>query len=171
VAGVWTPSVAAPTTGNAKGNYVGNEGSSALSVGIALGGTANNGVFYANSVTRIRDITDGTTNTFLAGERNQALGSAAWGASIPDDTYSYNMMTMMGMTNMAGGGNLGRQVLGSGASNPNASGNNTGFGSLHVGGCHMLLGDGSVRFVSNNVNNTTFQNLSNRMDGQIIGDF
>ncbi len=46
-----------------------------------------------------------------------------------------------------------------------------GFGSVHVGGAHFGMGDGRVRFISENINATTFQNLANRHDGELIGDF
>ena len=44
-------------------------------------------------------------------------------------------------------------------------------GSLHTGGCHVLLGDGAVRFVSENIDTTTRQRLHYRADGQVLGEF
>jgi prepilin-type processing-associated H-X9-DG protein len=46
-----------------------------------------------------------------------------------------------------------------------------GFGSNHTGGAQFLLGDGSVRFISENVNAVTYQNLSLIGDGAVIGAF
>lgn len=46
-----------------------------------------------------------------------------------------------------------------------------GFGSDHTGGCHFLLGDGSVRFISQNINSVTYMNLGFVADGNILGDF
>jgi len=43
--------------------------------------------------------------------------------------------------------------------------------SLHTGGCHALLGDGSVRFVSENTDTQTVRKLSSRNDGEVTGDF
>ena len=43
--------------------------------------------------------------------------------------------------------------------------------SLHAGGVHCLIGDGSVRFVSDNVNLTTWQNLGDIRDGNPVGEF
>ena len=43
--------------------------------------------------------------------------------------------------------------------------------SLHVGGCHALLADGSVRFISQNVDTDTVRKLMDRSDGGVIGDF
>jgi prepilin-type N-terminal cleavage/methylation domain-containing protein/prepilin-type processing-associated H-X9-DG protein len=44
-------------------------------------------------------------------------------------------------------------------------------GSLHTGGCQVLMGDGSVRFVSENIDNNTRRYLHFRADGQTIGEF
>ena len=43
--------------------------------------------------------------------------------------------------------------------------------SFHVGGCHALLGDGSVRFLSENMDTQTIVKLCARADGQVIGEF
>ena len=49
--------------------------------------------------------------------------------------------------------------------------NTAGFSSWHVGGAQFLLCDGSVRFISENVDNTTYTNISRRSDGQTVGPF
>jgi len=49
--------------------------------------------------------------------------------------------------------------------------NTIGFSSWHVGGAQFLLADGSVRFISENVDNTTYINISRRSDGQTVGAF
>jgi prepilin-type processing-associated H-X9-DG protein len=43
--------------------------------------------------------------------------------------------------------------------------------SQHTGGVNAALGDGSVRFLSNNIDVLTFQRLGARNDGQVIGNF
>jgi prepilin-type processing-associated H-X9-DG protein len=43
--------------------------------------------------------------------------------------------------------------------------------SRHTGGVHALLADGSVRFISNNINLPTFQSLCWIADGAVIGEF
>ena len=43
--------------------------------------------------------------------------------------------------------------------------------SFHVGGTQALLGDGSVRFLSENIDATTFRNLGAIADGAVIGEF
>jgi hypothetical protein len=46
-----------------------------------------------------------------------------------------------------------------------------GFSSRHVGGAQFLLSDGSVKFVSENVDSQTLVNISRRSDGQTVGAF
>jgi hypothetical protein len=44
--------------------------------------------------------------------------------------------------------------------------------SYHLGGVQVALGDGSVRFIPNNINLTVWRNLGSSQDGQAIsGDF
>ena len=46
------------------------------------------------------------------------------------------------------------------------------FGSWHAGdGVTFSLGDGSTRFISANIDLTTYANLGNRDDGQVLGEF
>ncbi|MSR58482.1 MAG: DUF1559 domain-containing protein [Planctomycetaceae bacterium] len=46
-----------------------------------------------------------------------------------------------------------------------------GFKSQHTGGAHFLLADGSARFLSDNVNYTTYQRMGDRRDGEPVGEF
>lgn len=46
-----------------------------------------------------------------------------------------------------------------------------GFSSWHTGGMQALLGDGTVRFLNENMASDTYMNLSRRSDGQTLGEF
>jgi len=46
-----------------------------------------------------------------------------------------------------------------------------GFSSYHTGGAQFLLGDGTVRFISENVDQLTYERLSSRADGKTVGPF
>jgi hypothetical protein len=50
-------------------------------------------------------------------------------------------------------------------------GPNTEPFSYHEGGCHALMGDGTVRFISENLDKQTLRRLVSRADGEPIGEF
>jgi prepilin-type processing-associated H-X9-DG protein len=47
----------------------------------------------------------------------------------------------------------------------------TGFGSMHTGGAQFLMGDGAVRFLSENLDINTYRLISRVNDSQLTGDF
>ena len=53
----------------------------------------------------------------------------------------------------------------------NDCGANTPLTSYHAGGVHVVLGDGAVRFLSDNVDFPTFARLATRKDRQPVGSF
>ena len=139
-------------------NYSGNYGD----VGLPGSVKANpkvSGVLFWNSKVGFRDITDGASNTFLVGERCISSAAAIW----------------MGVRSNQ---NAGDNVT---ACNHAARLNTVidSFSSRHAGGAHFVICDGSVRFVSDEIDSQEgvnppkglYQKLANRNDGQAIGDF
>jgi hypothetical protein len=117
----------------------------------------------------MRDLTDGSTNTYTCGERNFDLGRTTWYAAIEGFTTNAGMMG--GMASMTEGPSA--LVLGHvGQAGMHHTANNTphivNYGSLHVGGSHFLLCDDSVRFVSENVNYNSYRYAGERNDGNVI---
>jgi uncharacterized protein DUF1559 len=49
--------------------------------------------------------------------------------------------------------------------------NDQALKSQHVGGIHALMGDGTVRFLSENINLQTYKYLADKADGQTLGEF
>jgi hypothetical protein len=120
------------------------------------GGTASNGIMYVGSKTRFRDITDGTSKTFLIGELAWNFrgnrewfvgGTGLWNPNTKqvDDQWLYNGRNLLF--------SLSTRVwyLDETYTTRNGRQNSVSFGSLHAGGAHFGLADGSVRFVSENV--------------------
>lgn len=155
---------------------------------VASGGGAffvDTGLFSANSRVRFRDITDGTSNTIAIGERAWTLWNTGKGA------VNCNAGTVFGIsvevtTSLV----TARHSLGHGLHGINQTGDDTlfpiirdrctrSFSSRHTGGAQFLLADGSVRFVSENVERDqsggngdfVYQNLLNKADGFVIGEF
>lgn len=151
----------------AMASYVGNFGPR-FTGGVRIRvGPDGFGILYANSLVRISNITDGTANTFAAGERYTIRGHAAWEAVHWEESGSQinNGPTIVTLRQ------TGRYVLGTtSAGTPNKSGA-MGFSSAHRAGCHMAMCDGSVQFIRNSINAQTWYRLGNRQDGQPIKKF
>ena len=116
-----------------------------------------NGPFFHNSSIRMRDFTDGTSNTFVVGER-RTRPTADW--------YS----TWVGM--IAEGAEAFQRVLGCADHPPNSRfAHFDDFSSVHTGGAQFLLGDGSVRFISENIDEGTYRALATLQGGELTGEF
>lgn len=137
-------------------NYIGIMGS-------YLSNPTGNGTLYQNSSVQMRDMTDGASNTLLFGERDyQNHRGSIWGGSTnhPDTNRNFLMSQTTDMTRI------------------NAPHQNA-FGSLHTGGAHFAMCDGSVHFISENIDSQdgtgnamgTWQRLGARNDGQVVGQF
>lgn len=128
------------------------------------------------STSNMRDITDGTSNTFLIGERTG-------GSRLYYKKQAQNLPAVLGATN---GGSWADAIAfehwlqgslydGSGNGGPcavnctNIRGN--GFHSFHDGGAQFAMADGAVRFVSENIAQITFASLITRKKGEVVGEF
>jgi prepilin-type N-terminal cleavage/methylation domain-containing protein/prepilin-type processing-associated H-X9-DG protein len=188
--GVWRPG--SLLAGYAKSNYVAVNGYGISSFDrleawfrplILLDGSVFNrspledGVFGAHTTTRIRDILDGTSQTFALGERSQdkVSRSEAYGA-----VWIRNCGTFPAVGNVV----LSSKVYSdansvSGAVHPNRPINNAvngfrapaGFSSSHSGGAFFLFADGSARFVEENIDGNVYGNLGSMADGKVTGEF
>ncbi|MEZ6121636.1 MAG: DUF1559 domain-containing protein [Planctomycetaceae bacterium] len=147
---------------------------------------SSGGILYYKSRIRIRDITDGTTNTIIVGEQSDWCVETATGLnriaihSWPHGMFmgspgrgwrQFNTATIWhrpGYKQAEGGHNHhGCPTTGvcgnAGVNNP--------IQSAHSGGVQILLADGAVRFLSENLDMTTWLNLGTRDDGQPLGEF
>jgi len=130
--------------------------------GNTWGGFALSGILTVNSNTKMRDITDGTTNTLLLGEIANGDG-ANWCRGIGlGNKPTGNPMTgegPMGMSsckNVLNAINLPLTVVF----------NNISFSSKHPAGVHFARGDGSVDFVSENIDMIIYKALASRDGGE-----
>jgi prepilin-type N-terminal cleavage/methylation domain-containing protein len=115
-----------------------------------------NGAFQFPTPVRFDDITDGLSNTFLAGEKHvprSQFGVYPWDCSIYD---GHNPVC----NTRAGGPDF---PLASLPTDPGWR-----FGSYHPGICQFVFADGGVRIIENNINSVTLGLLCQRNDGQAI---
>ena len=140
-----------------------------------------NGPIYRNSHVTYAAVTDGLSNTVVAGEKTPYLADATWVGIIPGYRhFAYNAFASAG----TGGTGVNYDYPGailaahSGPSlyedpmvihPPNSPlGHTDEMYSLHPGGANVLMGDGSVRFVKQSINLRTWQALSSRAVGEVI---
>jgi len=135
---------------------------------------ATSGLICPMSRIRFSNVTDGLSNTILLGETSssarfaspsykygwQGLVSWVWGiyyySGTPNEWLTLDAKMVQWPINYRGSFNTG----------------NAPYTSAHTGGAHFLLGDGSVRFISENIAlTTTFYSLASRDQGEIVGEF
>jgi prepilin-type N-terminal cleavage/methylation domain-containing protein/prepilin-type processing-associated H-X9-DG protein len=136
---------------------------------------------FSAVVLRMADVTDGTSNTLMVGE---VLPGCQWINS--GDAQAGSWINSWGNLYSIGGGVstitpinemttcLQSNRISDPKCNP-ASGDTMeyayGFKSRHPNGAQFTLADGSVRFISQNVNHSMFQFLGGRDEGNPVGDF
>ncbi len=142
-----------------------------------LGGDVSqiaDGPFFRNSTTRFRDIIDGLSNTIFVGEHSSRLSDKSWAGIVPGafihpkiSSPENRAESAAGMLFVHSGPSAGEVDL---FGNPIIHPPN--FPSLHVcqmqsehpGGAQVLIGDASVRFVSESIDREVFSALSS-IDG------
>lgn len=156
-----------------------------------LGGDNASGVgpFGINSRTKIRDFVDGTSNTVMLGEKEGGNDNRV----VENKQIFYNVKRAFWGVIVEK-----TSVLSSGYHRPNRPVSYDGkyrgpFSSLHSGGVQVCMADGSVRFVSDNIDSAaeddlnaipdirntgqraavygTWQALCDMNDGMVIGEF
>lgn len=160
---------AAPTWILAQSDYAAVIGDYRNSTGVGQTPTYGN-VGYGNRIrgsisrwarsARFRDFKDGTSNTIVVGECIGAMSiTQNWGTqSFGTTSHPINFM------NESLANNLPTQA------NPRWD-ESIGFRSYHVGGAQFLLGDGSVRFISENIDGATYRGLASVNGQEVLGEF
>jgi prepilin-type N-terminal cleavage/methylation domain-containing protein len=127
-------------------NYVGVFGTDEIEVAPDKG----NGTFFFNSKMGLSDLSDGLSNTLIVGERQSRLGGSTW----------------TGVIN--GANNAKARIVGIGDHTPNHKDHHfDDFTSKHPVGVHFLLGDGSVKRLSDSIHMDVYRGLITRNGNEV----
>jgi len=141
----------------AHGNYYGMIGTAR---------SANDGVLYWNSETRVGDIRDGSSNTIACCERG-GVTDLSWGwwacgagasGTAPDGTS----------VSTADGDFLLSAENGHTEGDSEHTEHRFHPWSYHPGGSHFLMADASVHFAAYSIDHQLFLDLSTRADGEVV---
>jgi len=167
------------------GAYPDPEGRTALEYAAMHGHfPTSNGTLLNGECKSMRDLTDGTSNTIVVSEQSGNANQNAAVRRIANYHTGWGGNTTTGtVTTWQANPDVHRYSSGITSvfhsPNPKAVGaegnnewkSNTPLTSFHTGGVQVVLGDGAVRFVSDNVHLQTLQRLCVRDDGAALGEW
>jgi prepilin-type N-terminal cleavage/methylation domain-containing protein/prepilin-type processing-associated H-X9-DG protein len=141
-----------------------------------LSGIAN-GVFFRNSRIRIKDIPDGTSHTMFASEQTPSHSDSTWVGIVPGAATCPTAQYPLAGCDVAAPQINFHSGPGSGENPPTIKPPNDPFPGFvdethsdHPGGCNVLMGDGSVRWVSDLVNQLVWEAMATRAGRETVYD-
>lgn len=177
-------------------NYVACAGNG---TGTANSINRGNGVMYSRSSVRFRDVMDGMSNTVCFAEQTLGIGGNPSSTGATPQDAEGEVLELVGATPttaaacVPGGGTwngfrgakwlnghygdtIYNHYYGPNSKQFDCGNKSHNFGltaarSRHEGGVHVLLCDGSVRFISENLDLSIWRGLGSRAGGEILGQF
>jgi prepilin-type N-terminal cleavage/methylation domain-containing protein len=164
-------------TGYRKSNYAGCQGTNPAHVLLLTWNFSSQrrGTFGPASRVSLRDMLDGSSNTTIVGETGgpRPKTSGVWENVAPAScwmrAHDWSSAGSPSLFAMPWSVTRLQDRLSAYMNHPFQPW--ATFASSHEGGAHFLLGDGSVRFISENINAQLYQNLGSIADGAVIGEF
>jgi prepilin-type N-terminal cleavage/methylation domain-containing protein len=131
---------------------------------------AGDGIFYRNSVTRIADVYDGTSNTLAIGERAALFAQTPWagvmtGGTVRTTPLAPVFVSVIEPAQAMALAQAFNHPLNNGSSEP------FDFFSAHPGALPVVFADGSVHGLSLTTSLDTLQALATRAGGETVGDY
>jgi prepilin-type N-terminal cleavage/methylation domain-containing protein/prepilin-type processing-associated H-X9-DG protein len=146
-------------------------------------GPAGRGAFYRNSRVRTADVSDGLSNTIFVGERSGNHSPSTWTGAVAGgrcpawmtsqppspyipppgpayDNADFGEALVLAHTNATHRPSADFPIF-----DPDT------FYSMHPGGCNFLFGDGSVHFLTSNINGNIYQALGTIAGGEVANDW
>jgi len=120
---------------------------------------------YHRGGVKLREITDGTSNTFLIGEASPVdENSAAWSSegdwAVTGVQINFDWMNSGACRTAAGEPSAGACWW-----------NMRGFRSYHPGGVNFAMADGSVQFISDSIDHRTYRAISSRAGDEVVSEY
>lgn len=136
----------------------------------------------AQNGAKIRDVTDGSSNSIMLSEIVVGISSGddkgAWGwctGALFSGRNSNGILTpnakVLDRTPYASNNTSDKNFNRRNSPDDINAGSGQAARSFHVGGVHATMGDGAVRFLSENIDQTTYLNLLSIADGNVVGEF
>lgn len=154
-------------------------------------GVAGDGLFYRNSKNTFASVTDGLSNTIIAGERCAAHSPSTWTGAVTGGRCPAWMATQpwtVPYTPPSQAADTGNGTAydnadynetlvlahGNATHGPNADNpfwDPDTFWSMHPGGANHLFGDGSVHFLTSGIDPYTYQHLCTIAGGEVANNW
>ena len=131
-----------------------------------------NGVMYQRSQVSVRHITDGTSKTYLCGEKAMQTGDYETGTSGGDNETWCTGFNNDNFRKTGGGGNPANiSALTPEQDAPVLSDeHNHAFGSPHAGGMNMAYCDGSIHTISYDIDWQVHRDMGDRGEGNVTSE-
>ena len=135
-------------------------------------GQLTNGMFWVRSKCRLTDVSDGTSNTIMLSEICVVpdVGTNDLRGRYSNSWYGNNWFSTLNPPNTTVPDQVGYQGI-STTKSPSIQNSGAPFlsaRSYHTGGVSAGMADGSVRFISNNVNVTNYQYQGTKAGGEVV---